>query len=105
MLGSAGGEAPGAQRNFPPSAAEAPDVELFLGGVRLSRRCLKLGLEQVFVDLALIDGHALFDADSDHFLPVEPELLREFFGREVIRHVVQLLPGTKKPAARNALAG
>src|SRR6478672_13341759 len=71
----------------------------------LRRECLQLRLEEVLVDLPLIDRHALFDAHPDHLLPVETELFRQFFGREVIRHWLAPSPGTKKPAARNALAG
>jgi len=67
--------------------------------------CLQLRLEEVLVDLPVVDRHALFDAHLDHLLPVETELFRQFFGREVIRHRLGSFPGTKKPAARNALAG
>jgi hypothetical protein len=74
-----------------------------LGGLLLAVEAEK---KEVLVDLPLVDGHALFDAHPDHLLPVETELFRQFIGREVIRHSRLLLsPGTKKPAARNALAG
>src|SRR5437764_15150596 len=75
-------------------------------GLLLSSQVLLRHQEEVLVDLALVDRHALFDTHSDHLLPVETELLRQFFGREVIRHRLDSFSsGTKKPAARNALAG
>src|SRR5262249_4348792 len=75
-------------------------------GLLLCSQVLLRHQEEVLVDLALVDRHALFDAHPDHLLPVETELLRQFFGREVIRHLVDSFsPGTKTPAARNALAG
>src|SRR5205807_289343 len=62
--------------------------------------CLQLRLEEVLVDLSLIDRHALFDAHPDHVLPVETELLRQFFGREVIRHRCYSLPLERKNPPR-----
>src|SRR5205823_1770971 len=81
-----------------------PDARCLRCGL-LRGECLQLRLEEVLVDLPVVDRHALFDTHPDHLLPVETELLRQFFGREVIRHRSAPFPGTKKPAARNALAG
>src|SRR5437879_3150631 len=66
----------------------------------LRGECLQLCLEEVLVDLSLIDRHALFDAHPDHVLPVESELLRQFFGREVIRHRCYSLPLERKNPPR-----
>src|SRR5262245_18901279 len=68
------------RRRNPPDAL----IGLVLGLRRPD--CLQLCLEEVLVDLPVVDRHALFDAHPDHLLPVETELLRQFFGREVIRH-------------------
>ncbi len=53
---------------------------------RQSSEGFELGLEECLVDLALVDRHAFLEAHSDHFLALDPELLREFLGREVVRH-------------------
>ena len=47
---------------------------------------LELRLEERLVDLALVDRHAFLDADPDHFLPVDAQLLRELVRRQVICH-------------------
>ena len=47
---------------------------------------LELRLEERLVDLALVDRHAFLDADADHFLPVDAQLLRELVRRQVICH-------------------
>src|SRR5438552_357271 len=66
-------------------------------GLLLSSQVLLRHQEEVLVDLALVDRHALFDTHPDHLLPVETELLRQFFGREVIRHPWLLFPERKNP--------
>ena len=73
-----------------------PSAAANAGGLRRPDR-LQLRLEEVFVDLAVVDRHALLDAHPDHLLPVDLELLRQFFGREVIRHRRLLLPERKNP--------
>ncbi len=59
-----------------------------LGAAPLGHRpdCLQLGRKEGLVDLALVDGHAFFDAHPNHFLPVDAELLRKLIGRQMIRH-------------------
>src|SRR5207248_8037654 len=61
----------------------APNPSVLLGW-RADRG--ELRLEEELVDLSLIDRHPLLHADPDHLLPIDSELLRQFFGREVIRH-------------------
>src|SRR5581483_3144512 len=56
--------------------------------------------KEVLVDLSLINRHALFDAHPDHLLPVDLELLRQFFGREVIRHWLAPYPLERKNPPR-----
>ena len=63
---------------------------------------MELSLEQRLVDLSLVDRHVFLEADPDHLVPVDPDLLRELVGRQVVGHFA---PSTKKPAAHNALAG
>jgi hypothetical protein len=55
-------------------------------GLRHCPECLQLRLEERLVDLALVDRHTFLDAHPNHFLPVDPELLRELIGREVVRN-------------------
>src|SRR3954471_12187516 len=45
------------------------------------------GVEQRLVDLAVVDGHMLPDADPDDLLAFDPELLGDLFRRQVIRHL------------------
>ena len=40
---------------------------------------------------------AFLDADSNDLGPVDPQLLRQLLGRQVVRHLAPS-PGTKKPA-------
>jgi hypothetical protein len=53
---------------------------------------LQLRLEEELVDLSLVDRDAFLHADPDHLLPVDSELLGQFFRRQVIRHSTWLLP-------------
>ena len=61
--------------------------------MRLGHRAqrLELRLEEGLVDLALVDRYAFLDAHANDFLPVDSELLRELFGRQVVRHRSVLL--------------
>src|SRR5688572_8324174 len=68
--------------------------------LRHRAQCLELGREQGLVDLALVDRHAFLDAHPNYFLPVDPEFLRELFGREVIRHCRCLLRHASNEKAR-----
>src|SRR5437588_2170666 len=58
---------------------------------------LKLRLEERLVDLALVDRHALLQADPDDLLALDPELLRQLLRRQVIRHSQLLLCTRKSP--------
>src|SRR5436190_13453961 len=65
---------------------------------------LKLRLEERLVDLALVDRHALLQADADDLLALDPELLRQLLRRQVIRHS-QLLLCTHEKARRRIAHG
>jgi hypothetical protein len=58
---------------------------------------LQLRLEEELVDLALVDRDAFLEADTDHLRAIDPELLRQLFRREVIRHDAPSSTETKKP--------
>src|SRR5438067_2209208 len=64
---------------------------------------LQLRLEEVLVDLAVVDRHALLHTHPDHLLLVDPQLLRKLLGREVIRHAFRSFRGYEKTRRRRAL--
>ena len=71
--------------------------------LRQSSERFELRLEEVPIDLALVDRHALLHAEPDHLLPIDVELFRQFFGREVIRHPACSFLGHEKTRRRRAL--
>ena len=77
-----------------------------LGSLRLVRhgaQRLELRREERLVDLALVDRHALLDADADDLLAVDAELLGQLFRRQMVRHAYLL--GTKTPVGALARTG
>ena len=48
--------------------------------------CLERRLEERLVDLPVVDRHALLHADADDLFAVDPRLLGELFGRQVVGH-------------------
>ena len=86
----------------------APERRAQRGSVRLRQRAerLQLRLEEVLVDLAVVDRHPFLHAHPDHLLLVDPQLLRELFGREVIRHTACSFSWARKnPPAPSAQTG
>ncbi len=85
------------------SRRKAPARKVCLGSLGHRPERLQLGLEEVLVDLALVDRHAFLHAEPDHLLPVDLQLFRQLFGREVIRHSACSFPGHEKTRRRRAL--
>ena len=57
----------------------------------------QLRLEQRLVDLAVVDRDVLLDADPDHLVAVDADLLRQLLGRQMIGHVAPLVVARKSP--------
>src|SRR5436190_12034384 len=101
-----------ARREPPRRAAPASRAPLrhanlpnqFLVLLRQRTQRVELRREKGLVDLALVDRYAFLDADADDLLAVDPELLRELFGREVVGHALSPCPA-KKPAGASRRAG
>ena len=62
---------------------------------------LELRGKQRLVDLALVDRDRFLHANLDHLLPIDPKLLRQLLGRQVVRHLGLPRGSTKKPASRS----
>src|SRR5438132_8312132 len=76
------------QTNAPAKPARSDGGTASGASVRLGQRPerLELDLEEVFVDLPLVDRHALLHADADDLLPFHAQLLGQLLGGQVVRH-------------------
>ena len=80
-------EKPAPPRSGHPHARRSLREEaLAAAGQAFSGGRLELRLEERLVDLALVDRHALLDAEADDVLPLHADLLGELLRRQVVWH-------------------